>query len=73
MLVSYRDAAYLAPYEAAIRLAGMEPVAASPGAPISLEGVSGILLTGGEDVNPERYGEARIAETEPPDDERDAF
>jgi putative glutamine amidotransferase len=72
-LVVYRHGAAVAPYEAAVRLAGIEPVLASANAPVSLDGVSGLVLTGGEDVNPELYGEARIAETEMPDDERDAI
>lgn len=40
---------------------------------MTLDGVSGLLLTGGEDVNPKLYGEERIAETDAPDDERDAL
>ena len=33
---------------------------------------AGLLLTGGCDVNPARYGEAPGPETQEPDDERDA-
>lgn len=71
-LVVYRHETAVEPYEAALRLAGIEPVRAPASSLVSLNGVSGLLLTGGEDVNPERYGEAAVPETEMPDDERDA-
>jgi putative glutamine amidotransferase len=38
---------------------------------VSLDGVSGLMLMGGTDVNPARYGEQPHPETEAPDDERD--
>jgi putative glutamine amidotransferase len=37
----------------------------------TLDGVDALLLMGGTDVNPQRYGEARHGETDNPDDERD--
>ena len=37
----------------------------------SLDGVSGLMLMGGRDVNPARYGEQRHPETEEPENERD--
>jgi putative glutamine amidotransferase len=39
--------------------------------PESLDGLDGLLLTGGCDVNPERYGQPRAADSEPPEDARD--
>ena len=60
-----------APYEEALRAAGIEPVLISPGSPIP-QG-AGLLLMGGSDVNPARYGEARGTETEESDDARDAL
>jgi len=70
-LVVYRHNSAVEPYEAALRLAGVEPVLAEANASLSLDGVSALLLTGGEDVNPKLYGESPVPETEPPDDERD--
>jgi putative glutamine amidotransferase len=66
------------PYEAALRAAGMEPVLVSPEtfawtAGDIPEAASGLLLMGGSDVNPARYGEAPHAETQDPDDARDAL
>ena len=55
-----------APYMDALRQAGVETVFGT-----SLDGMSGLLLMGGTDVNPGRYGEQPHPETEPPDDERD--
>jgi putative glutamine amidotransferase len=36
-----------------------------------MDGYVGLLLTGGTDINPTRYGEEAQRDTEPPDDERD--
>jgi putative glutamine amidotransferase len=58
------------PYEQALRDAGIEPLLLHPGDDIPA-GVSGLVLMGGNDVNPARYGEAPQSETEPPDDARD--
>jgi putative glutamine amidotransferase len=59
------------PYEEALRAAGIEAVLLSPGGPASITGMAGLLLMGGSDVNPARYGEERHAETQEPDDARD--
>lgn len=71
VLIPYRHAAKVKPYETAVRAGGAEPVAALVSLPVSLDGFAGLLLMGGDDVNPSRYGEAAQAETDPPDDERD--
>ncbi len=57
------------PYEAALRAVGLEPVRN----PDSLAGVEGLLLTGGTDVDPSLYGEARHPETQDPDHARDTL
>ena len=59
--------ARIAPYERALRGAGIEPVRN----PQSLESLDGLLLTGGSDVNPMHYGQTRSGESDMPDDERD--
>ena len=58
------------PYEEALQAAGIDPVLIAPGSAIP-QGVSGLLLMGGSDVNPARYGEARHPETQESDDARD--
>jgi gamma-glutamyl-gamma-aminobutyrate hydrolase PuuD len=58
----------VAPYEEALRKAGLE-ISYKP----SLDGTSGLLLMGGTDVNPDLYGEERQPETDEPDEDRDAI
>lgn len=57
-----------APYEAALRAVGLEPVYGVP-----LGEVDGLMLQGGTDVNPALYGEAPHPETNQPDEARDAL
>jgi putative glutamine amidotransferase len=57
----------LAPYQSALKGAGLESV---PN-PASLEGLDGLVLTGGTDVNPKLYGHERAAESEEAEDARD--
>lgn len=65
--VTFEDAKKLRPYEEALLAVGLEPVRN----PESVAGLDGLLVTGGTDVNPNLYGEQRVAETQAPDDERD--
>ncbi len=59
-------------YAAAVREAGMEPVLLKAGRDVpSLNGVQGLLLSGGVDVSPALYDEAPHPETEVPVPERD--
>jgi putative glutamine amidotransferase len=60
------DSADSAPYVDALRQVGVETVFGE-----SLDGVSGLMLMGGTDVNPARYGQQPHPETEAADDERD--
>jgi putative glutamine amidotransferase len=60
------DSADTAPYVDALRQVGVETVFGE-----SLDGVSGLMLMGGTDVNPARYGQQPHPETEASDDERD--
>jgi putative glutamine amidotransferase len=58
------------PYEEALRAAGIDSVLISPGDKIPPD-YSGLLLMGGSDVNPVRYGAVRQSKTETSDDARD--
>lgn len=69
--VTFRDDSKVVRYEFALHEVGIEPVRIAPGRPASLDAVNGLLLTGGTDVNPTRYGQKRGPETDEPDDERD--
>jgi putative glutamine amidotransferase len=71
--VTYRSEEKVIPYERALRQAGLEPVRMSPDEPAKLEEVEGLVVTGGTDVDPARYGEAAHPETDRPDCERDAM
>jgi gamma-glutamyl-gamma-aminobutyrate hydrolase PuuD len=61
------------PYAEAVRRAGVEPVLISPEAPIPIAGLDGLLISGGSDVDPARYGEEPYATTDSVDRERDAM
>ena len=70
--VTYRRDDKVEPYRKALEAVGLEPVLISAeDDPQSLEGLDGLLLTGGTDVNPALYGEEPHAETDEPDDGRD--
>ena len=60
-------------YAEALQRVGVEPVLISPDAPIPLDGLDGLLISGGGDVDPARYGEAPHASTDWVDRERDAM
>lgn len=71
MLIPFRHANKVKAYEAAVRAGGMDPVAVFVDDPMPLEDAAGLLLMGGTDVNPKRYGAAPQPETDSPDDQRD--
>jgi len=72
VLIPYRNPAKLKAYEEAARSVGLEPASAFVLKPPSLDGMAGLLLMGGTDVNPKLYGASPAPETDEPDDERDA-
>lgn len=59
------------PYAEALRQAGIEPVLISPEEPRLLAGLQGLLLSGGTDLNPARYGGTPHPGNETPDDALD--
>src|SRR6185312_9985956 len=61
----------ITPYINAIRRVGLESHVLSTHEHRSLDGLNGLLLTGGTDINPRRYGQEPVAETQQPDDKRD--
>ena len=61
------------PYAAALRAAGIEPVLLSPDSPCLLDGLDGLCLSGGTDLDPASYGQHPAPETEAPDLARDAM
>jgi putative glutamine amidotransferase len=63
--------AKIAPYENAIRSVGLDPHVLTVGGHRNLDGLNGLLLTGGTDINPRRYGQEPVPETQQPNDERD--
>jgi len=54
-------------YRDALRAVGVQPVDDAE----TLDGLDGLMLAGGSDVDPELYGAERQAETGPPDRDRD--
>jgi gamma-glutamyl-gamma-aminobutyrate hydrolase PuuD len=70
-LVVYRDEDRLEPYRRALEAAGVAALYSSPDEKLAMESFSGLVLTGGTDVNPALFGETPGAETDPPDQERD--
>ena len=60
-------------YLESVRRAGGDPRVLSMDAPPTLDGLDGVLFTGGGDVDPAHYGEARHPKTNELDPSRDAF
>ncbi|MCL5773693.1 MAG: gamma-glutamyl-gamma-aminobutyrate hydrolase family protein [Firmicutes bacterium] len=69
--VSYSDINKTVSYVKALEAAGVEAVLITPGKAGQFEGLDGLLLTGGTDVSPARYGEAPVPECHEPDLVRD--
>ena len=71
VLMPFRHASKVPAYQKAVCTAGLEAVPVLTSGTVSLDRFSGLLLMGGTDVNPARYGKPAQPETEQPDDERD--
>jgi len=72
VLVVYRKLSEVEPYAQAVKNAGLHPVLEEAREGLKIGQCSGLLLTGGTDVDPARYGESAAPETDVPDKERDA-
>jgi len=71
--ITYRYTGKLPPYADALRAVGIEPVPLIAPGPYSLDGLDGLLISGGTDLDPSFYGQQRHAESEDPDTARDAM
>lgn len=71
--VTFRNPEKWRPYARAVEMAGAEPVPISPGDPRPLDGLDGLLISGGTDVNPARYAQTPGGAEGPFDDERDTL
>jgi gamma-glutamyl-gamma-aminobutyrate hydrolase PuuD len=60
----------LQPYVDALAMAGLDAVCLTPDRPGEIDGFRGLVLTGGADINPSRYGHAMNG-SEGVDDDRD--
>lgn len=71
--VTFRSPEKAEPYFVALREVGLDHVALTPEEARTIEGLDGLLVTGGgADINPALYGQQPIPETDgPPDKERD--
>ncbi|MGJ5814738.1 gamma-glutamyl-gamma-aminobutyrate hydrolase family protein [Paludibaculum fermentans] len=63
--LTYRLEQKAVPYRAALQAVGLEAVNLTPEAPTSLDGLSGLVLTGGSDIEPWRYGQDDMAARNP--------
>ena len=68
--MTYRFEQKAGPYRAALRAAGLEVVNVTPEAPAELDGVDGLVLSGGSDIEPSRYGQDSMSARNP-DPQRD--
>jgi gamma-glutamyl-gamma-aminobutyrate hydrolase PuuD len=73
VLIPYRHEKKLRNYLDALRAADLEPVPVLASGKPEPNGAAGLLLIGGTDVNPKRFGADPHPATQTPDDERDAF
>jgi len=71
--VTYSIRRKVGPYAEAVRMAQLEPVLIAPDEPPSAASLDGLVVTGGTDIDPARYGETPHAATSEPDRARDAL
>lgn len=69
--LTFRFQAKAQPYRLALREAGLDAVDLTPSSPgAALTGLSGLVLSGGSDIEPRRYGQIDV-DARKPDPERD--
>jgi len=71
--ITYRYEEKLIPYAVAIRELGLEPVPMLPRSDASLDGLDGLVISGGTDINPTLFGQIPHKDNDQPDDERDTM
>ena len=69
--IPFRHRNRVIPYVEAVEAAGCEAMAVSVERWPTLEGIDGLLLMGGTDINPKLYGQSVQEHVDVPDDERD--
>lgn len=69
--IPFRDADRVKPYIAAVKAAGVEATALSVEGQPDLGDASGLLLMGGTDIDPQRYGQTGNEHVDQPDQLRD--
>ncbi len=69
--LTYSDEEKIRPYVGALEAAGLEVRPIAAGSSVDLEGLDGLVLSGGIDLNPHLYGEEPHPEADEPNDARD--
>ena len=71
--LTFRNEKKLAPYMNALRSVGIEPVLVTPERPFDSGTMTGLVLTGGTDLDPAHYNQEKDPRAADPDVERDAL
>lgn len=71
--ITYSREDKLKSYVDAVSAVGLEPIPIHPPGPQNLDGLDGLVVSGGTDLNPALYGQSPGSNTETADDPRDAM
>jgi putative glutamine amidotransferase len=71
--LTYSDRSKIQPYVSALEAAGLEVVPLGPDFQAGMDGMDGLVLSGGIDLNPALYEQPRHPEADDPNDLRDAL
>jgi putative glutamine amidotransferase len=69
--LTYSDEKRIRPYVEALEAAGLAVQPIPAGSELGLDGLDGLVLSGGTDLNPHLYGQERHPEADEPSDARD--
>ena len=69
--LTFRNEKKIAPYRNALRSVGIEPVLVTPDRPFDSRTMTGLVLTGGTDLDPALYRQEKDPRAADPDTERD--